>query len=118
LSFISKMNLKHSVKIYPFYYKPQPILLADNNYVPIWAGKNNAQGIHGFTGDDFGDNISDKNKYFSELSGIYWIWKNRKSDVVGTCHYRRYFTLANEPFSYKTKRLLYYPARQWKKDLV
>jgi hypothetical protein len=43
-----------------------------------------------FRGDDTGDNISDQNCYFSELTGMYWVWKNVHSDVVGICHYRRY----------------------------
>jgi hypothetical protein len=43
-----------------------------------------------FRGDDTGDNISDQNCYFSELTGMYWVWKNVQCDVVGICHYRRY----------------------------
>jgi hypothetical protein len=47
-------------------------------------------GLLCFQGDDTGDNISDQNCYFSELTGMYWVWKNVSSDVVGICHYRRY----------------------------
>lgn len=115
LSFISEMNSKESVKIYPFYYEPQPLILADDNYVPVWAGKNNKADAVDFIGDDTGENISAKNKYYSELTGLFWIWKNRKSELVGSCHYRRYFTNVNEPYLYKIKRFLYYPAGIWKK---
>jgi hypothetical protein len=67
------------------------------------------------TGDDTGENISTKNKYYSELTGTYWVWKNTHQDVTGTCHYRRFFTAQPEPFWYKLKRLMYYPVGLYKK---
>ena len=42
--------------------------------------------------DDSGDNISKENKYFGELTGIYWIWKNCKFEndtIIGFCHYNK-----------------------------
>jgi len=38
-----------------------------------------------------GDSISSRNKYYNELTGIYFVWKNTTSDLVGICHYRRFF---------------------------
>jgi hypothetical protein len=40
-----------------------------------------------------GENIASVNKYYSELTGFYWIWKNRipklnKDDLIGNCHNR------------------------------
>jgi hypothetical protein len=103
------------VKIFAFYYKPGQIVIQNHLYEPVWAGKNGKENIPGFTGDDSGDNISSKNRYFSELTGIYWVWKNTDFDIVGSCHYRRYFTCAKEPVIYRLKRLLYFPAGIMKK---
>jgi hypothetical protein len=66
-------------------------------------------------GDNKGDSISEKNMYYSELTGIYWVWKNTEQDYTGCCHYRRYFTVHDEPLAYKLKRILYWPLGLWKK---
>ncbi len=58
--------------------------------LPMQVGK----ALHpdlGYLGDDTGDNISDRNPYYSELTGHYWLWKNdHEDDIIGVCHYRRF----------------------------
>ena len=44
-----------------------------------------------------------QNRRWSELSAIYKIWQEGpKSDVVGFCHYRRYFNFSNPSYSNPT----------------
>jgi len=109
------MQKKPDINIFCFYYKPVNTISTCSIYTPVWAGKNKKPDNEGFVGDDTGENISNKNKYYSELTGLYWVWRNTRSDIVGSCHYRRYFTLANEPFFYRLKRLLYFSIGLWKK---
>lgn len=61
-------------------------------FIPIQTGKA-LTGINlGVLGDDTGDNISEKNDKYCELTAHYWIWKNvHDAEYVGICHYRRYF---------------------------
>ncbi len=102
------MTSDRKIRIYSFFYKSTVIPLENELYIPVMVG--NALNLNktGMTGDDSGFSISEKNKYYSELTGIYWVWKNTSQDITGCCHYRRYFYAGEEePFDYKVKRIFY-----------
>jgi hypothetical protein len=63
---------------------------ADPVYLPVETGRAYLPAL-GYTGDDTGENISEKKPAFCELSALYWGWKNLDADCLGLCHYRRYF---------------------------
>jgi hypothetical protein len=54
-----------------------------------------------------GDNISEKNVNYSELTALYWLWKNRLlsdddlsgSEYYGLSHYRRMLSLTDDDLS-------------------
>lgn len=77
------------IQIFTMTHKPFSVP-SDPMYVPLQVGR----ALHddlGYIGDDTGDNISALNGYYSELTGVYWVWKNvTDADYVGICHYRRY----------------------------
>lgn len=82
-----------SVRIYTMTHKKFDVP-QDSMYVPLQVGSAGKEKL-GYLCDNTGDHISDLNCYYSELTGVYWIWKNdTRSDIVGVCHYRRY--LLNE----------------------
>lgn len=109
------MTDSKNIRIYCFYYKDTFVPVQDELYFPVMAGNVVAQTNPVIQGDDSGDSISEKNFYYSELTGIYWVWKNTSQQVTGSCHYRRYFTAHDEPFDLKLKRKLYYIAGLQKK---
>lgn len=84
-------NIKVIVAAHKKYQMPK-----DEMYIPVQVGSEGKEPIEGYTQDNTGDNISSKNPYFCELTGLYWAWKNLDADYIGLVHYRRYFTKAKK----------------------
>lgn len=66
----------------PSYIKP--LGLGSNTFPQSWLRDTNE------------NNISYLNKYYGEMTGIYWIWKNKlrnflDQDWIGNCHYRKWW---------------------------
>lgn len=79
------MDIKILVAAHKKYRMPESDI-----YLPVHVGASGKDSI-GYQRDDEGENISDKNPYYCELTGMYWLWKNAKADYYGLVHYRRYF---------------------------
>lgn len=72
----------------------------DTCYLPVQVGALGKEDL-GYIRDDIGQNISDKNSSFCELTALYWAWKNIDSKYLGLSHYRRHFSLrkkSKDPF--------------------
>lgn len=79
------------------FYKDKP--LVNENMLPEWVkaiqvgAELTGERITDFT-DNNGDNISEKNVNYCELTALYWMWKNElilddEVDYYGLFHYRR-----------------------------
>lgn len=79
------MNIKIVVAAHKKYPMPE-----DDIYLPVQVGAAGKDSI-GYVRDDSGENISWKNPFYCELTGLYWAWKNVDADYLGLVHYRRHF---------------------------
>lgn len=61
-----------------------------NGYHLVLGGSNYNKANVDYQKDNDGDNISSKNYCYSELTAIYWLWKNNNDDIIGLTHYRRF----------------------------
>ena len=77
----------------------------EKGYLPLQVGSEGSIDL-GYLKDNSGNQISEKNKSYCELTGMYWIWKNVECDIVGVCHYRRYFTKRESVFEGALQKVL------------
>lgn len=72
-------------------HKPYQMPTSDI-YEPIMVGAAlHDKVIDGYTPDNTGQNMSDKNGFYNELTALYWAKYNlQDEDILGLAHYRRY----------------------------
>ena len=100
-----------NVKLLICYHKPAT-LFKDEIFTPIHVGRANARKkatpgdknyqwmLDNMIGDDTGENISDRNGCYNEMTSLYWAWKNYDKlgnpDYIGLMHYRRHFVFRED----------------------
>ncbi|MEE1010326.1 MAG: DUF4422 domain-containing protein [Agathobacter sp.] len=100
----SKMPLLNIYKVIHHKDKSLQMNFSNPNYMTsLQVGAANTDIRVGELTDDLNDNISLKNGNYSELTGLYWIWKNRlrtkaedKGAYTGMVHYRRLFDITED----------------------
>lgn len=85
------VNCKIAIAMHKPYRTPK-----DTIYLPVHVGAAlHPDILPNIAQDNSGDNISSLNPYYSELTALYWIWKNSDADYKGLVHYRRHFSTNN-----------------------
>lgn len=91
--------MSKEIEIFIACHKPSE-LPANDYFVPIHVGaKNSKITLPDLQRDDEGDNISEKNPTYCELTAQYWAWKHSHADYIGLCHYRRYLSFSPKTFT-------------------
>lgn len=86
------MDVKILVAAHKLYDMP-----TDSMYLPLHVGREGKDSLP-YQPDNTGENISEKNPRFCELTGLYWAWKNLDCDYIGLVHYRRHFTVRSDRY--------------------
>jgi hypothetical protein len=86
-------DISQDLDVAVYLHKPFPFPRASSWLRPLLSGDGTLP-LADVRRDDTGDAITPLGKYFSELTGLYWLWKNR-TEVrrIGLYHYRRYLNL-------------------------
>lgn len=123
---------QNKIKILVSYHTPA-LLLKNDILTPIHAGRSVAASRSkdgnldkeslawlndNMIGDNTGDNISDKNRFYNEITSVYWAWKNQQQldypDYIGFMHYRRQFLFDDEKCSKYSNSSFFAPESQYR----
>lgn len=74
--------------------------------VPIQCGSALVDGVVEICSDCDGENISEKNREYCELTAHYYAWKNISADYYGFCHDRRFFCASDSRRPYLVRGTL------------
>lgn len=86
-NYLQKMiGIRQKIKIFCMYhYESKWPLFKSEIYEPLQTGAAKTSFEFGCQKDNDGeDNISDRNEYYSALTGLYWVWKNYLPKHPGT----------------------------------
>jgi len=72
----------------------------------------------GFNSDASGENISNLNAYYCELTVMFWAWKNSQADFIGIYHYRRYLNFALDATWQSVPKIIGLPATKFVLDYL
>lgn len=97
-----------NVKIFVSHHKDGKIIKT-NLIEPIQVGASLNKVSLNMIKDNKGDNISQLNDKFCELTAQYWAWKNTNYDYYGFMHYRRHFVFNDIPEVPDDGGLLHFP---------
>lgn len=86
-----------NIKIFLSYHKNYH-MFKTSVLTPIHVGAVLSDNSLNILRDDSGDNISNRNQTFCELTAQYWAWKNVNSEYIGFMHYRRLFNFSTDIF--------------------
>ena len=86
------------MKLYVVTHKESNFLPEGRTFIGVGKDKN-INNVNCY--DNSGENISEKNPTYCELTALYWIWKNDDSDIIGLEHYRRFFCFKHKVLKMK-----------------
>lgn len=98
-----EIEMEEKIRIYVATHKKAEFP-KESIYYPIRVGSALSEDDFGYIRDDTGENISNKNKNYCELTALYWMWKNVSNcEYIGLNHYRRYFSKKGDNIFCKDK---------------